>query len=212
MSLMYTDLQSGRVETTEALFSDLFLKARIKTGQESSKGYSPDLEGVKWNDRLLEDDVNVYIFQALGSLIDPVALKLMAEYAVSVHSDAGHRADKMRARSEKFLLYRVNADFLLLMLGMFKPAELPFHAYLDKGSAYYAAAAGYRQEIDGGRSPLVDVLEKLCIGFNRYVGLLRFMKYDDPNFFGIFRQLSRQDINEIEQIADLEVRLNQNKN
>ena len=165
------------------------------------------MEGVKWNDRQFDDGVNIYLTGALTGLFHPATLKLMREYVVPINSDPGQRADSMTTRSEKYWLYRANADFLLMRLGLFHPSGLPFHAHLDRGSTYYAAAAGYRQEIDGGRSPLVEVLEKMCIGFNRYVGLLRFMKYKDPNFFGMVNPLSAAEIKGIEEIVELEAAL-----
>ena len=195
---VYRDLITGKEGTTEFFFLNLLFKARLDTGNETSKDFVPELEGIVENDRKSEEDVNVYIADALNSVMDPAAIELRKRLSVPLSQDVGVGISKSTPRSAKYLFYKVNADGLLLCLGLFKPEDIPFEAYLDTGTTYYAAAAGYRQEIDRGRSPIVLTLEKMAIGFNRYVGLLRFMKHKYPELFSFGTALSSEQVREIE--------------
>ncbi|MBI2546597.1 hypothetical protein HYV81_05455 [Candidatus Woesearchaeota archaeon] len=175
MGVWYTDVASQKRETAEGFFADIFGRARIESGQPSNRGHIAELEGSKANDRLFEEDVNMYLIHGLSSLFHPATLALMRKYVLTHHSDLATKAEHM-PRSQKYLLNKVNGDFLLLTLGLFgKPSHmaLPEAAYIDRGQTHYAFAAGYRLEIDGGRTAIVDILEKLTINFRRYVDILR---------------------------------------
>lgn len=195
---LYHDLSTSTEGTTELFFLKLLFKARIDTSNETSKDFVPELEGIVENDRKFEEDVNVYIADALNSVMDPAAIELRKRLSVSLHQDVGVGISKSTPRSAKYLFYKINADGLLLLLGLFKPENIPFEAYLDKGTTYYAAAAGYRQEIDGRRSPISLTLEKMAQGFPKYVGLLRFMKNKYSELFGLGLKLSGEQVREIE--------------
>ena len=194
----YRDMRTGEDGTTEFFFLNLLFKARLDTGNETSKGFVPELEGLVQNDRKFEDDVNVYIAETLHSAAGFGSAKWRHILTARLSSDVGIDIPKSAPRSAKYLVYKVSADVLLLRLGLFLPEEVPFEAQLDRGTTYYAAAAGYRQEIDGGRSPVVFTLEKMAIGFNRYVGLLRFMKNKYPELAGLGTRLSGEQISDIE--------------
>lgn len=97
-STLYTEVGKegmGKTETTESFFSDRFLRARIDSGQESNRGYIPEHEGSKSNDRLFEEDVNTYIIHGLSSLFHPVTLKLMRRFVVHHYSYLGEIAAQM---------------------------------------------------------------------------------------------------------------------
>ena len=194
----YRDMRTGEEGTTEFFFLNLLFKARLDTGNETSKDFVPELEGIVENDRRFEEDVNVYIANALNSVMDPGAIELRKRLSAPLSKDVGLGISKSTPRSAKYLFYKVNADGLLLCLGLFKPEDVPFEAHLDKGTTYYAAAAGYRQEIDGGRTPIVLTLEKMAMGFSKYVGLLRFMKNKYAELFGLGTSLSSEQVREIE--------------
>ena len=194
----YRDFITNQKGTTEFFFLNLLFKARLDTGNETSKGFVPELEGIVSNDRKFEEDVNVYIADALNSVMDPNANELRKTLAVPLHQDVGVGISKSTPRGAKYLFYKINADGLLLLLGLFKPENIPFDAYLDKGTAYYAAAAGYRQEIDGRRRNIALTLEKMAVGFGKYAGLLRFMKNKYPELFGLGIRLSGEEAGDIE--------------
>ena len=195
---VYRDLTTGKEGTSEFFFLNLLLNARLDTGNETSKDFVTELEGIIENDRKFEDDVNVYIAETLHSAAGFGSAEWRHIFTARLSSDVGIGIPKSAPRSAKYLVYKVSADALLLRLGLFMPEEVPFEAQLDRGTTYYASAAGYRQEIDGGRSPVVLTLEKMAIGFDRYVGLLRFMKNKYPELFGLGTRLSGEQIRDIE--------------
>lgn len=196
-AMKFAHLDTKDVETTESYFFDQFLGTRIDSGKESNEGYDLIMElgrdeewhdqnwtAVKENDLKYDEDVNQYITLTLADLANPQNLPLMNKYLVSLQSDIGQEAVGYDDSARKYLAYKVNADFLLLNLGLFNSASnLLGDAYFDKGETYYYSAASSLKAIKGGRSGLSDVMEKLSGRFGKYVEILRAMKNRHENYF-----------------------------
>ena len=196
-AIPFTHLDTKEVETTESYFFDRFLGARIDSGNESNEGYDLILElgrdddwyeqnwsAVKQNDLKYDEDVNQYITLTLADLANPQTLPLINKYLVSLESDIGREAVSFEDRAKTYLAYKINADFLLLNLGLLNPdSNLLGDAYFDKGETYYYSAASSLKAIKGGRSGLSDVMEKLSCRFGKYVEILRAMKNQHENYF-----------------------------
>ena len=196
-AIPFTHLDTKDVETTESYFFDRFLGARIDSGNESNEGYDLILElgrdddwyeqngsAVKQNDLKYDEDVNQYITLTLADLANPQTLPLINKYLVSLESDIGREAVSFEDRAKTYLAYKINADFLLLNLGLLNPdSNLLGDAYFDKGETYYYSAASSLKAIKGGRSGLSDVMEKLSCRFGKYVEILRAMKNQHENYF-----------------------------
>ncbi|TDJ51311.1 MAG: hypothetical protein E2O42_00030 [Nitrospina sp.] len=208
----FTHLDTQDIETTESFFSDQFLSARIHGGTESNEGYDPIFElgrdddwpdrnwaAIKENDMKYDEDVNQYITLTLAELAHPQTLPLINKYLVSIKSDVGQEAVDFADRSKKYLAYKVNADFLLLNLGLFHPdSNLLGHAYFDKGETYYYSAATHLKAIKGGRSGLSDVMEKLSGRFGKYVEILRTMKNRADNYFSFHVRIPEAELKRFE--------------
>jgi len=196
-ALKFTHLDTKDTETTESYFFDQFIGTRVDSGNESNEGYDLILElgrdegwhdqnwsAVKENDLKYDEDVNQYITLTLADLANPQTLPLLNKYLVSLESDIGQEAVGFDDRAKEYLAYKVNADFLLLNLGLFNPdSNLLGDAYFDKGETYYYSAASSLKAIKGGRSGLSDVMEKLSDRFGKYVEILRAMKNRHENYF-----------------------------
>ena len=196
-AIKFTHLDTKDVETTESYFFDQYLGARIDSGNESNKGYDLILElgrdddwcdqnwsAIKKNDLKYDEDVNQYITLTMAELANPQSLSLINKYLVSLESDIGQEAVNFDDCAKKYLAYKVNADFLLLNLGLLNPdSNLLGDAYFDKGETYYYSAATSLKAIKGGRSGLSDVMEKLSERFGKYVEILRAMKNRHENYF-----------------------------
>lgn len=103
---------------------------------------------------------------------------------MSLETDIGQEAVSFNDRAKKYLAYKINADFLLLNLGLFhSDSNVLGNAYFDKGETYYYSAATSLKAIKGGRSGLSDVMEKLSERFGKYVEILRAMKNQHENYF-----------------------------
>lgn len=211
-TMKFTHLDTHEVETTESYFFDRFLNARIDSGNESNEGYDPILElgreedwhhshwtTIRENELKYDEDVNQYITLTLADLASPEVLPLINKYLVSIESDIGQEAIEFEENSKKYLAYKINADFLLLNLGLFNPeSNVMGAAYFDKGETYYYSAAASLKAIKGGRSGLSDVMEKLSIRFGKYVEILRAMKNRDDNYFSFHVRIPDRELRRFE--------------
>lgn len=196
-AMKFTHLDTNDLETTESYFFEQFLRARIKSGNESNEDYDLILElgrdddwhdqnwaAIKNNELKYDEDVNQYITLTLAELANPQVLPLINKYLVSLETDIGQEAVSFNDRAKKYLAYKINADFLLLNLGLFhSDSNVLGNAYFDKGETYYYSAATSLKAIKGGRSGLSDVMEKLSERFGKYVEILRAMKNQHENYF-----------------------------
>ena len=217
-AMKFTHLDTKNVETTESFFFDQFIGARIDSGNESNEGYDLILElgrdadwldqnwsTVKQNDLKYDEDVNQYITLTMAELANPQSLSLINKYLVSLESDIGREAVSFDDRAKKYLAYKVNADFLLLNLGLFNPdSNLLGDAYFDKGETYYYSAATSLKAIKGGRSGLSDVMEKLSERFGKYVEILRAMKNRNENYFSFHVRIPDTELKQFERELSLE--------
>ena len=208
MPAHFTFIESMETDTTESFFSERFLRARIDDNKPSSKKYDPILEEgrsetwiqshekeIKQNDLEYEEDVNQYITLMLAEMVNPKTTGLTNPYLVGTDSDAGQIAIDLKFESQKYQVFRTNADFLLFHLGLFSPkSNILGDKYFDKGGWYYSSAACSLKHAWGGRSGLSDVLEKLSLKFGKYVEILRYMKNRSSNYFSFHFKFSEEEI------------------
>ncbi|MFQ5444281.1 MAG: hypothetical protein ACE5EK_06645 [Nitrospinales bacterium] len=220
MPVQFQHLDTGRIDTTESYFSDQFLKGRINSGQESNRGFDPifdegreeewqdrNWKEVKANEMKYDEDVNHYITLTLADLVNPKSLAFANQYTVSIDADVGQIAASLEETFKKYFLYKINADFLLLNLGLFHPeTNILGETYFDKGESYYFCAASSLKEVKGGRSGMSDVLEKLAGGFGKYVEILRYMKNSADNFLSFNFKFSKREMANLEETLNLEIR------
>lgn len=157
------------------------LYSRMETGLVSNKDY-------------YDEDVNVYIAHLLNSFINPRYIEGARAYLSKYDTEVFARlADSQDARL-KYTLYKTNADFLLISLGIFNnPAAAagrapglvaPEHklfepseeAHIGRGKTYYRFAYAYSQQIHDPHAAITEVLEKLSTGFEKYLRILAHMR------------------------------------
>ena len=220
----FTHLDTGDIETTESFFSNRFLKARIESEHPSSEGLDLILEknrSAEWQEKhwkqskdnqlKYDEDVNQYITLTLSDLVKGRSQTLINKYIVSMDADAGQTVVDASERSKKFTVYRINADYFLLNLGLLRSdTNILGDAYLDKGGFYYSSAASSLKEVLGGRSTLSDTMEKLSRQFVKYVRILRHMKNSDSNFFSFNFKLSKLEIKKLERTLTEELAAKKN--
>ena len=152
-----------------------------------------------------EEDVNQYITLMLAEMVNPKTTGLTNQYLVSTDSDAGQIAIDLKFESQKYQVFRTNADFLLFHLGLFSPkSNILGDKYFDKGGWYYSSAACSLKHAWGGRSGLSDVLEKLSLKFGKYVKILRYMKNRSSNYFSFHFKFSGEEIARFQKQLTLE--------
>jgi len=220
----FTHLDTGNIETTESFFSNRFLKARVESGQPSNEGldllfeekrssewHEKHWKQVKDNQLQYDEDVNQYITLVLSDLVKGRSQTLINKYIVSMDADAGKTVVETSERSKKFIVYRINADYFLLNLGLLRPdTNILGDAYIDKGGFYYSSAASSLKKVLGGRSTLSDTMEKLSHQFAKYVRILRHMKNSDSNFLSFNFKLSKLEIKKLERTLTRELAVKKN--
>ena len=208
MPIHFTHIENRETDTTESFFSEQFLRARLDDNKPSNKEYDPILEEgrsetwiqshekeIKQNELEYEEDVNQYITLMLAEMVNPKTTGLTNQYLVGTDSDAGQIAIDLKLESQKYQVFRTNADFLLFHLGLFSPqSNILGDKYFDKGGWYYRSAACSLKHARGGRSGLSDVLEKLSLKFGKYVEILRYMKNRSSNYFSFHFKFSEEEI------------------
>ena len=115
----------------------------------------------------------------------------------------------------KYTIYKTNADFLLISIGIFdnpravvtpsrpgrfEPSE---EAYMGRGKTYYQFAYSYSQLLHGRKSAITDVLEKLSMGFDKYIQILTYMRGE---YLDLVRRLTTGEVYHLERIVDEEKR------
>ena len=208
MSVQFMYMDTMETDTTESFFSDQFLRARISDNKPSNVEYDPIFEEgrneawlqshekeIKQNNLEYEEDVNQYISLMLAEMVTPKSTVLAQQYLVGTNSDAGQIAIDLKLESQKYQVFRINADFLLFHLGLFSSeTNILGDKYFDKGGSYYNAAACSLRNARGGRSGLSDVLDKLSLKFGKYVKILRHMKNQSSNYFSFHFKFSENEI------------------
>jgi hypothetical protein len=208
MPIQFANIENMETDTTESFFSEKFMRARIDDNKPSNKDFDPIFEEgrsvawmqshekeIKQNDLEYEEDINQYITLMLAEMVNPKSACLANEYLVGTNSDAGQIAIDLKLETQKYQVFRINADFLLFHLGLFSPdSNILGDRYFDKGESYYNSAACSLRNARGGRSGLSDVLEKLSLKFGKYVEILRFMKNQSSNYFSFHFKLSQEEL------------------
>lgn len=220
MPVQFSYIDTMETDTTESFFSDQFLRARINDNKPSNVGYDPIFEEgrneawlqshereIKQNNLEYEEDVNQYISLMLAEMVNPKSTVLAQQYLVGTNSDAGQIAIDQKLQSQKYQVFRINADFLLFHLGLFSSeSNILGDKYFDKGGSYYNAAACSLRNARGGRSGLSDVLEKLSLKFGKYVEILRYMKNQSSNYFSFHFKFSEKEIAQFQEQLSAELK------
>jgi hypothetical protein len=203
----YIDLGSSRRELRPSyhFMMKCLLYSRMETGLVSNQDF-------------YDEDVNVYIAHLLNSFIDPKYIERAGRYLSKYDTEVFSRlADSKDARL-KYTLYKTNADFLLVSLGIFDnpaaadPASRPAgpmaerrilapseEAYVGRGKTYYRFAFTYSEQIHSPHAAITEVLEKLSIGFEKYLRILAHMRGE---YLNLLDRLSRGEVYHLERSVD----------
>lgn len=165
--------------------------------------------GFPSNHDFYDEDVNVYIANLLCSFMNPDyhrrAKKFISRYDSKLFEKIKDSSDVRL----KYTIYKTNADFLLISIGIFKnpesgpvPVQLSHRseeAHMGRGKAYYQFAYSYSQSMFRKPTAISEVLEKLSRGFENYVEILSHMRGE---YFNILDSLSNGEIYHLERSID----------
>ncbi len=182
------------------------LYSRMETGLVSNKDF-------------YDEDVNVYIAHLLNSFVHPDFIERSRPYLSKYDTEVFGRVATSKDARLKYTLYKTNADFLLISLGIFDNPEAALaehpsqgggapersgqtpseEAYMGRGRTYYRFAYSYSQQLHGRHTPITEVLEKLSEGFDKYMRILAHMRGE---YLDLLQRLSRGEIYHLERVVN----------
>lgn len=165
--------------------------------------------GFPSNNDFYDEDVNVYIANLLCSFMNPDYHRRAKKFISRYDSNLFEKIKDSSDVRLKYTIYKTNADFLLISIGIFKnpestPITLPApnrseEAHMGRGKAYYQFAYSYSQSMFRKPTAISEVLEKLSKGFENYVEILSHMRGE---YFNILDSLSNGEIYHLERSID----------
>ncbi len=179
--------------------------------------YSRMETGLVSNQDFYDEDVNVYIAHLLDSLIQPEHFERAKRFLSAYDTEVFRRLANSKDARLKYTIYKTNADFLLISLGVFDNAEatqpdasLPHaiervnlrpteEASIGRGRTYYRFAYTYSQIVNGRNSGISEVLEKLSVNFDKYLRILSHMRGE---YLDLLKRLSTGEIYHLERVAN----------
>jgi hypothetical protein len=177
---------SWELQSTLLFMMTSFLKSRTDAGLPSNAAY-------------YDEDVNVYLAGLLASYVDPQFMELSGRYISPFDIDVAEMARHSDHRS-RYTIYKVNADHLLVMSGIFEPevasddgsAPTPVaNTAVGRGRTYYQMAASYARALARRQTAAIDVLGKLAHGFPTYVAILHHLRAE---YFNLIERIADRDM------------------
>ncbi len=188
MDTVYLQIDGGQAQRRKRRFGfmiEALLRSRLSAGLETGC-HRPD------------EDVNMYLADLLCHYAEGGAERWQSDYIIPYAGDLAERVASAGECRTKYLIYRKNADHLLVSLGIFGNPWLrgpvqgscPWRANreesIGRGKSYYARAATYASRLGEGRRGLDALLAKLEIGFEEYLRILETLRSEAFNLRQIF--------------------------
>ena len=206
---LFTDLTDAArsVKPSYYFMMRSLLHSRIDTGLPSHSGGE-------------EEDVNVYLAHLLQAFGDSAYFESSRPYLHRYDHEVFDRLSQSTDARLKYKIYKTNADFLLISIGIFdNPSQTllgPGHgpaaahrsgfepseeATIGRGRTYYQFAYEYSQVVNRKHPAVTDVLEKLSHGFDRYAQILAHLRGE---YLDLIQQFSQGEIYHLERSVNRE--------
>ena len=194
----YVDLKetSRDLQPTYYFMINCLLYSRMETGLVSNQDF-------------YDEDVNVYLAHLLHSFINPEYVEQSRKFLSKYDTDVFRRLSNSQDARLKYMIYKTNADFLLVSIGIFdnpmvadaarsklQPSE---EAYIGRGKTYYHFAYTYAQQMHRKNAGVSEVLEKLSVGFDKYLRILSHMRGE---YLDLMKRMSQGEVYHLERSVD----------
>lgn len=191
-------LNKREIEPDFFFMMNCLMYSRLETGHPSNRDF-------------YDEDVNVYLASLLTSFMNPEYHERSKKYLSRYDANLFERIQESDDVRLKYTIYKTNADFLLISIGIFKNPDATRpgskdallkdkeEAYMGRGKAYYQFAYSYSQSMFRKPTAISDVLEKLSRGFEQYVQILSHMRGE---YFNILDRLGHGDVYHLERSID----------
>jgi len=196
----YIDLNTGgkrEIEPTFSFMLNCLLCSRLESGHPSNQDF-------------YDEDVNMYLANLLCSFMKPEYHNRAKRYLSPYDTNLFAKIENSSNVRLKYTIYKTNADFLLISIGLFNNADAKRpdaverlrdseEAHMGKGKAYYRFAYTYSQSTFKKTTAITDILNKLSKGFEQYVEILSHMRGE---YFNILQHLSTGQVYHLERSVD----------
>ena len=191
----YFNLTENKKESALSFLVESVLKSRIKLGLEESSLHS-------------DEDVNIYLAFLLLEASTPAYTERIRQFTSPRNTDIFKMIEDSQDNYFKYLVYKTNADYLLLLLGIFQNLSgggKGTGAFFDKSQSsyegyaktYYQFASEYDRLVHHKITALGTILHKLSQSFGLYEQILmnvreaylKFLKTKEEDFSQFLKEL-----------------------
>lgn len=183
----YFDIPKQERESSISYLLNVLLKSRAACKLASNE------EG------RFDEDVNIYLAHLLFAASLPDYQNAIRRYLSKSISELTDLVERNEDRIVRYFIYKVNADHLMVHLGIFQNLENPHplfgktdQQFCSMAQNYYKQAAIYNHKIYRRETAVGSVLEKLADGFDKYQTILRCARREFFHFSNHFHDESFQ--------------------
>lgn len=155
-----------------------------------------------------DEDVNVYTASLLAGVVTGREDLLRADLVSTRDSDVFARVQETKDQRLRYRVYKANADFLYLSLGVFSETALTGDAsrapeelqnrLSGRGKSYYQFASAYAERLYGRGAAIAEVMDKLSRNFEAYTKIMIWMSGE---YLHLLNQLSSGEVFHFERAA-----------
>ena len=132
-----------------------------------------------------DEDVNVYTASLLAGVVTGQHDLLQSDYVSTRDADVFARVQETKDQRLRYRVYKANADFLYVSLGIFGESSLVGDApetdddaqsrFTGRGKSYYQFASAYAERLYGRGAAIAEVMDKLSRNFEAYTKVMVWM-------------------------------------
>lgn len=169
LDTFYYQIPGSAPEATFGAIMEMLLKTRLKLHMDTNREF-------------YEEDVNTYLAALLVHYIDPIYFQGISPVLSHDDIDLYHAVAQTEDRAHLYWIYKVNADDLLVTMGLFHRMWQEERGNLERMKRYYSSASEYQRRIYGKRTAVGEIQEKLAGDTERYLTILGGVRTDYLHF------------------------------
>lgn len=171
--------------------------------------YSRIENGLVENRDCYDEDVDVYLAHLLHAFVNPALVEPSKKFLSRYDVDAFRRFAGSSEARLRYTIHKTDSDFLLVSTGIFDHPDPPTRsraqaqpseeAFIGRGKTYYHFAYTYSQPMHRRNAGVAGVIEKLSVGFDRYLKILSHMRGEPLD---LARRLAQGEVYHLERTAN----------
>ncbi len=171
--------------------------------------YSRIAAGMVTSPESRDEDVDAYLSHLLHAFISPEHVEPSNKFLSRYDVDVFRRFARSSDARLRYVIHKTDADFLLVSTGIFDNPDPPARsrtnaqpseeAYVGRGRTYYHFAYTYSQQMHRRNAGVAEVIEKLSVGFDRYLKILSHMRGEPLD---LSKRLAQGEVYHLERTAN----------